>query len=76
MDGKFPDNGLTGAGRSRDQDAVAAGERLAGTPLEVVEREVVQPLERGELGPVLAPLPESGIALRRAGRRGHITQPR
>ena len=67
--GKFPDNGLTGAGRRGHEHAVAAGQRLARTPLEVVEREVVQPLERGQLGPVLAPLPESGIALRRASRR-------
>ena len=46
VDGELADDGLAGAGRGRDEDALAALERLAGTDLERVERELVG---RGEL---------------------------
>ena len=49
VDGELPDHGLAGAGRRGDQHAVALVQRGAGLDLKVVELEVIQRAEAGEL---------------------------
>ena len=66
---ELADHRLARPGRRGHQHAVAAVQRLARPALEVVEGEVVQRLEGGELRAILALPAERGVTLRRAGRR-------
>ena len=68
--GELTDHGLAGAGGSGDEDPVAIVQGGAGLELEVVEFEVVQPAEAGQLR-VGLPITEGRVPLSR-GPRGRF----
>jgi hypothetical protein len=84
--GELTDHGLAGTGGGGDEDPVAAVQGGAGLELEVVELEVIQPAEAGQLR-VGLPVAEGRVPLRRGPcgnfrrvvvspveRRGHATR--